>query len=85
MIELLDFWAPWCGQCKAFAPTVEAVVEKLGVKITKVDVEKDLTLASQYSIMNLPTVVILQDGKEVCRVTGLVSEQILLDKVKEFM
>ena len=85
MIKILDFHASWCGQCKALAPILDEVVKELGVKVTKVDAEKDLTLCTQYGIMNLPTLVILNENKEVARITGVVSKQMLLDKVKSVM
>lgn len=85
MLTILDFWAPWCGNCKAFAPAVEEAAKEANVKLIKVDASKDLTACDHYGIMNLPTLVILKDDAEVGRVTGVISKKDLLDKLQSFL
>lgn len=85
MLRVLYFSAPWCGNCKAFGPVVETFVKDTNAQLVKVDVEKDLTLCEKYGIMNLPTLIILNDSVEVARVSGLVTKEVLLDKVKTFL
>lgn len=85
MLRVLYFSAPWCGNCKAFGPVVENFIKETNAQLVKVDVEKDLTLCEKYGIMNLPTLIILNDSVEVARVSGLVTKEVLLDKVKTFL
>ena len=77
------FHASWCGQCKAFTPTVESVVKETGVTLVDVDADKDFDLCNKYGIMNLP-VVIITDGEKTEKVQGLVSKDVLLDKINLF-
>ena len=85
MLKIIDFWAPWCGQCKALAPSIDEVVKETGVTIEKIDASQHPESCEQYNVMNLPTIVFVKDGSVVETVTGLVSKKILLDKVKEFL
>lgn len=69
---LIDFWAPWCGPCKMFAPTFKASAEKLADKIVyaKVDTEAEQLLGAKYNIRSIPTLVYFWQGKELGRVSG---------------
>lgn len=70
---LIDFWAAWCGPCKSIGPKIEELsVELEGkAKVCKVNVDEEMSLAQKFSIMSIPTMVILKDGKEVNRVVGV--------------
>ncbi len=69
---LIDFWAPWCGPCKMFAPTFQAGAEKFAGKIVfaKVDTEAEQMLGAKYNIRSIPTLVYFWQSKELGRVSG---------------
>ena len=80
---LIDFYADWCGPCKAYSPIVESVAaENEDIKVVKVNVDDAQDLAIQYQVMSIPTVVIIKDGKEINRNVGMVSKSQLLEMVK---
>ena len=79
MIQLIDFYADWCGPCHAMKP-IFAEVEKLytgKVEFKKVDVEEDIEMAQKYGIMSIPTFVILKNGQEVARKLGAMPKEVL--------
>ncbi|MGB9801688.1 MAG: thioredoxin TrxC [Arcobacter sp.] len=69
---VVDFWAPWCGPCKMFAPTFEEISAKypLKAKFAKVNTEVEQNLGSKYQIRSIPTLIIYKAGKEMERVSG---------------
>jgi thioredoxin 1 len=80
---VLDFWATWCGPCKRVAPLVEQLAEEYADQaiIGKCDIEENDELTEQFGIMNVPTVVLLKDGKEVDRVVGLAMKNVYQEKL----
>ena len=80
---LVDFWAPWCGPCKAIAPILEELSTELSesVKIGKVNVDNNSELASQYEVRAIPTIKIFKDGEVADTVVGLSSKEDLTNRL----
>jgi thioredoxin 1 len=61
---VVDFWAPWCGPCKAIEPALEELAESnAGVEFVKLDIDENPGTASRYGVLSIPTVMLFQDGE----------------------
>lgn len=85
MKRILKFEAEWCGQCKALAPILKRVLENhTDIILTTVDIETEEETTLKYNIRNLPTLVFIKDNIEVGRTSGVLTANVLEDKIKEF-
>lgn len=74
---LVDFWAAWCGPCRAVAPVIDEIAEdyKGKVKVGKVNVDEENELASRYRVMSIPTIILFKNGKAVDKIMGYTAKQ----------
>jgi len=82
---LVDFWAVWCGPCKAIAPTVEELAKqyKGKVKVAKMDVDEHQQVPQQYAIRSIPTLLIFKGGRVVDTIVGIVPKAKLEESLKK--
>jgi thioredoxin 1 len=67
---IVDFWAPWCKPCDAIEPHLRAIAEDRGVRLVKLDVDRNLAVPGRYGVLALPTVMLFRDGDTRVTVYG---------------
>ncbi len=81
---LVDFYADWCGPCKMLVPILKQVKDEMGesVKIVKIDVDKNQSLAAKYQVRGVPTMLLFKNGKQLWRQSGVVQKDAIVQIVK---
>jgi thioredoxin 1 len=78
---LVDFWASWCAPCRMLAPVVEEVAQETEgrVIVGKLNVDDEMELARKYRVASIPTLIVFENGQEVCRSVGVVEKEDILE------
>lgn len=81
---LVDFYATWCGPCKAMAPIVESVGKEVEgtARVLKIDIDKNEAVANQYQIQSVPTFIIFKKGEMLWRASGVMEKNVLIQQIK---
>ena len=82
---LIDFHAEWCGPCKMLAPTIKEVAKEVAgkMRVIKIDIDKNPSLAQRYQVRGVPTLAIFKDGKVVWKESGVRTKQQILDIIQQ--
>jgi thioredoxin 1 len=83
---LIDFFATWCGLCKALSPILKEVKDSLGdrISIIKIDVDKNQEVASKYQVGGVPTMILFKNGQQLWRQSGVLSKEEIIKTINNF-
>jgi thioredoxin 1 len=81
---LVDFWAAWCGPCRAVAPTVEELATEYSgrLKVVKLDVDENQEISVRYGVQSIPTLMLFKDGNAVERLIGAYPKRAIVSKIE---
>ena len=84
---LVDFWAPWCGPCRMIAPLIDQLAEEYAgkLKAVKLNTDESPSIATEYGIRSIPTVMIFKDGKKMDTVIGAVPKSTLTGTIEKYL
>ncbi|MEG0994586.1 MAG: thioredoxin [Bacilli bacterium] len=74
---LVDFYATWCGPCKMLSPVIHELVDKAGIKVIKIDIDKHEDLAREFNVMSVPTLIVFENGKTLKTSSGFMPLELL--------
>ena len=81
---LIDFWASWCGPCKMMSPVIDEIADDLKgeVKVCKINIDEEQSLAVKYNVMSIPTFIVFKNGKEAARSVGVQDKSEIVNMLK---
>ncbi|MCK4957303.1 MAG: thioredoxin [Candidatus Cloacimonetes bacterium] len=84
---VVDLWAPWCGPCRALAPTMEEINAEFNskAKVVKINIDDNPAIAAKYNVMSIPTILFFKDGQVEGQLVGLVAKEKIADKLNELL
>ena len=84
---MVDFWAPWCGPCKAIAPAIDALEKEYGDKMAfvKINVDENPVSPSRYGVQAIPTLIFFKNGEIAEQITGMVAKEKLEETIKDVL
>lgn len=83
-LVLVDFYGTWCGPCQTLMPILQEVKQELGdnIKIVKIDIDKNPTLATDYQVRSVPTMILFNEGKPKWRQSGVLQKNAILNVIE---
>ena len=84
-VTLVDFWAPWCGPCRMQAPILDQVADEIKNKavIAKVNIDENMTVATEFAVRSIPTLLLFKEGKLVKQYVGLQRKDDLIQAIEQ--
>ncbi|TPN87495.1 thioredoxin [Aquimarina algicola] len=84
---LIDFYADWCGPCKMLSPILKEVKDEMGerIKVIKIDVDKNQSLAAQYQVKGVPTMLLFKNGQQLWRQSGVLQKNDIINTINSYI